>query len=54
MVVFGVAPILTPVEGTFANSVYYKNGDITGHVTVTVVDCVPIKEIKYDFSAGGR
>ncbi|XP_025082529.1 uncharacterized protein LOC112557103 [Pomacea canaliculata] len=47
MVAFGVAPILSPLEGVFANTVYYNTSDVTGQVTITVGNCALIAETTY-------
>ncbi|KAK7096407.1 uncharacterized protein [Littorina saxatilis] len=44
MVLFAVAPVLSPVEGTFANTVYYGGDGVTGHMTVTVGQCALVEE----------
>lgn len=42
-----MAPILSPVEGVFANTVYYNTSDVTGQVTITVGNCALIAETTY-------
>ncbi|XP_076448533.1 uncharacterized protein LOC143285183 [Babylonia areolata] len=54
LVLFAVAPVITPIEGVFANTVYFRRPDVTGHMTVTVGDCALVEEVTYDTSRKDR
>lgn len=53
-VAFAVAPIISPMEGVYANTVYYNGTDvIDGHMTVTVGACVLIEEAMFKLNSAG-
>ena len=51
---FAVAPVLSPLHGVFANTVYYARKNVTGHVTVTVGQCAPVEEVRFSELEGGN
>ena len=50
---FAVAPVLNPVHGVFANTVYFASKDVTGHLTVTVGQCALVEEVRFWQLDGG-